>query len=156
MSIYAATAQPSVFPDEDGDCQFAPGPKGSAQHLVRLGITPGDYKMIDQYDVLHTGIDSNIDKDLVTLKKHLKVSFDFSDVHNEGYQLATLPNVNYAFFSGSELNEEKAQKFSSKCLAIGPDVVVVTRGGDPALVMDRNGYYYQAHSRQGCRYNGDG
>lgn len=142
--IYAATAQPSVFLDEDGDRQFAAGPKGSTQHLVRLRITPEDYKMIDQYDVLHTGIDSNIDQDLATLKKHLKVSFDFSDVHDESYLLATLPNVNYAFFSGSEFDDEEAQKFASKCLAIGPDVVVVTRGGNPALVMDRDGYHYQA------------
>lgn len=141
--IYAPTAQPSVFITADGDRQFAAGPKGSAQHLVKLRLTPEDVQNISEYDVLHTGIDANIDQELVTLKSSVKIGYDFSDVKDEEYLAEVLPNVNYAFFSGSEMTDEMAEEFAKSCLAQGPDIVIVTRGGQPALVMSKDAYCYQ-------------
>jgi fructoselysine 6-kinase len=141
--IYAPTAQPSVFLTAEGDRQFAAGPKGSAQHLVKLRLTSEDSQTISEYDVLHTGIHANINHELITLKSLLKISYDFSDVKDENYLAEVLPNVNYAFFSGSDMTDEMAEAFSKSCLAQGPDIVIITRGAQSALIMSKDAYCYQ-------------
>lgn len=141
--VYAPTAQPRVLLDEDGDRKFAPGPKRSSQHLFKLRLTPEDYEKIGQYNVLHTSVDSNIENDLEKLKSLVKISFDFSDCRNEEYLKRNLPHVDFAFFSGSDLDDYEVEKAAQRWFTAGPEVVVITRGSKPALVMNASEHYYQ-------------
>lgn len=141
--VYAPSAAPRVVIAEDGDRQFQAGPHDSAQHLFKLRLTEADYQEIAQYDVLHTSIYSNIEADLPTLAQHVKVAFDFSDCRDEAYLSETLPLVDLAFFSGSALSDTQAEAKAAHWLADGPSVVVITRGGKPALIQTADARVYQ-------------
>ncbi|WEV51577.1 PfkB family carbohydrate kinase [Lactobacillus sp. ESL0731] len=140
---YAPTAQPRVFITDDGNRVFAAGPKNSVQHLFALQLTPDDYKHIKQYDVVHTDIYAAMENNLSQLQEVTKVSFDFSDCRDEDYLKQVLPHVDFAFFSGSDLNDEQVQQMAKSCMTIGPSVVVITRGAKTAFVLDATESYYQ-------------
>ena len=127
----------------DGDRQFQAGPQDSSQHLFKLRLTQADRDIINTYDVLHTSIYSNIEADLNTFDPQVKISFDFSDCRDEAYLAQTLPLVDLAFFSGSTLSDEQAEALAAHWLSIGPEVVVITRGGQPALLQTATQRVYQ-------------
>lgn len=141
--VYAPTAQPRVMLTEDGDRTFAAGPKNSGLHLLSLRLTPDDFAKIDEFDVVHAGIDSGIDEYLPELHKRVKVSFDFSISRDKDYFKRTLPNVDYAFFSGSDMGDDQVVEFAKRYLTLGPEVVVITRGAKPAFLLTSQQSYYQ-------------
>ncbi|WP_407891406.1 PfkB family carbohydrate kinase [Lacticaseibacillus sp. N501-2] len=141
--VYAPTAMPKVIIAPDGDRQFQAGPQDSAQHLFKLRLTQTDRQIINSYDVLHTSIYSNIEADLTTFDSHVKIAFDFSDCRDEDYLAKTLPLVDLAFFSGSTLHDDEAESLAAHWLALGPEVVVITRGGQPALLQTATQRVYQ-------------
>ncbi|BDR60151.1 PfkB family carbohydrate kinase [Lactobacillus xylocopicola] len=140
---YAPTAQPRVLLTTAGDRTFKAGPKNSALHLLSLRLTPDDFKKIATFDVSHLSIDSGIEAYLPELHRLVKVSFDFSDLRDDDYFKRVLPNVDYAFFSGAALEDEQAVEFAKKYLTLGPEVVVITRGEQPALVLTSQTACYQ-------------
>lgn len=141
--VYAPTAMPKVIIAPDGDRQFQAGPQDSSQHLFKLRLTQADRDLINTYDVLHTSIYSNIEADLNTFDPQVKIAFDFSDCRDEAYLAQTLPLVDLAFFSGSTLSDEQAEALAAHWLSIGPEVVVITRGGQPALLQTATQRVYQ-------------
>ncbi|KJY61068.1 PfkB family carbohydrate kinase [Lactobacillus apis] len=141
--VYAPTAQPRVFLTAEGDRTFEAGPKNSGLHLLNLRLTPDDFTTIDGFDVVHAGIDSGIDEYLPELHKRVKVSFDFSISRDKDYFKNTLPNVDFAFFSGSDMSDDQAVEFAKKYLTLGPEVIVITRGEKPAFLLTSQESYYQ-------------
>lgn len=139
---YAPTAQPRVILTPEGDRTFAAGPQNSALHLLSLRLTPDDFAQISQFDVAHVGIDSGIDEYLPKLQQHVKISFDFSISRDENYFKKILPHVNYAFFSGAEMDNTQVVEFAQKYLTLGPEVIVITRGAKPAFLLTAKESFY--------------
>lgn len=140
---YAPTAQPQVILTEEGDRIFKAGPKNSVLHLFSLRLTPEDFFKIADFDVVHVGIDSGIESYLPELHQQAKISFDFSISRDEEYFKHTLPNVDFAFFSGSDFDDDQVEEFAKKYLTLGPEVVVITRGAKPAFLLTLQESYYQ-------------
>lgn len=142
--VYAPSAAPQVLIDASGDRVFASGPKGSSQHLFKLRLTPDDIQKLSGYDVMHTSVYSNLESDLEEIKKYTKVSFDFSENQEKTYLNSVLPFVNFAFFSGSGTSMDEVKSLGKFCFRYSSvEVVSVTRGGDSAVLMSRDGLYEQ-------------
>lgn len=92
---------------KDGDRVFAAGPRDSSQHLFSIKIVQEDIDVIQEYDICHTSCYSNLEYELPLLQKICRVSFDFSERRDLEYLERTCPYLDFAFFSGSDLTEER-------------------------------------------------
>ncbi len=109
-----------------------------------LDLNKEDFDFISGYDILHTSVYSNIEKYLEELSKlPVKISFDFSDYSDDEYLESVLRYVDYAFFSGSGLEEKKVDELIKKSLDMGCELVLVTKGKDGAKLVFRNKVYEQ-------------
>lgn len=141
------SGQPRVNLTSEGDRVFVGGPKNTVQHIVRLRLTPEDLSYISQFDVCHTSCYSNIEAELVNIKKHCNISFDFSDNRDIEYLKKVCPNVKFAFFSGSDLKLEEVKDLIRTCHLLGTDIVGVTLGGKGAL-FSKNGQLFEQGIKQ--------
>lgn len=97
------------------------------------------------YPLAHTSLYSGLQKSLAQIRKASGVlSFDFSDNWDEYDWRAMIPHVDIAFFSAAELDLEAARQLATEMLALGPTVVVITRGAQGALALDAKGCHEQA------------
>lgn len=140
--VYAHTAQPKVYL-KDGDRVFAGGPRESCQHLFSIKIVKEDIDMIKDFDICHTSCFSNLEYELPALAEICDVSFDFSEEYETEYLRKTCPNLTYAFFSGSDLNEEECKALLLKASKLGTKIVGVTRGIKGSVFYDGREFYYQ-------------
>jgi len=140
--VYAHTAQPRVLL-KDGDRVFAPGPRESSQHLFAIKLVTEDEELIQQYDICHTSCYSNLEYELKDLQKLCKVSFDFSEHREEEYLKRTCPYLTFAFFSGSDLNEEECEQLLKHVHNLGTCVAGITRGTKGAVFFDGKTFYHQ-------------
>lgn len=125
----------------NGERVFLYGDRG-----VSLNITLDEMDMeyINSYDLIHTSIYSGTENLLPILKNtNKKVSLDYSNHYNEEYLKRTLPYVNYAFFSGSEIPDPNIKEFQKNILSMGPELVLVTKGNKGAYLSYENKYYQQ-------------
>ncbi|GHT69047.1 fructosamine kinase FrlD [Spirochaetia bacterium] len=139
--VYAASGHPSVNLNADGDRIFVGGPKDTAQHIFRIRLTPPDLEYIGRFDLCHTSCYSGIEPELPALAKLCPVSFDFSTINTEEYISRTAPYLQFAFFSGSDLDEKSIDRIISQCHELGCGIVGITLGSRGALF-----------SRQGERF----
>lgn len=140
--VYAHTAQPRVYL-KDGDRVFAAGLRDSCQHLFAMKIVPEDMEIIKEYDICHSSCYSNLEYELPTLKDICEVSFDFSDKRDEAYLQRTCPYLTYAFFSGSDLEEDACIALMRKVHELGTKIVGVTRGHKGAVFYDGERVWHQ-------------
>lgn len=140
--VYAPSGKPRVYL-KDGDRVFGPGPRDSCQHLFAIRIVPEDVALIRQFDVCHTSCYSNIEYELPVLAEACRVSFDFSDKRDEAYLERVCPYLTYAFFSGSDLDEEGCRQLLRKAWGLGTRIAGVTRGKKGSLFWDGNRFYSQ-------------
>ncbi len=141
--VYAGSGKPGVKHTSDGDRVFVPGPKDSAQHMFRLNLTQKDYDYISTFDVCHSSIYSNVDHELENISKVCKVSFDFSDDFSMEYVEKVIKNVNFAFFSGSECDEDTIEKIINMATSYGVEVIGITLGSKGALFVHQGKRYTQ-------------
>ena len=139
-TLHAASGQPRVAL-RDGDRVFVGGPKDTAQHIVRLRLTPEDLEYIRGFAICHTSCFSSIEQELPNLAGSCRVSFDFSENREDSYLQTVCPHIACGFFSGSELADGEVEALIDRCHALGTEVVGVTLGGRGALF-----------SRAGVRY----
>lgn len=78
------------------------------ESLLRINLQEDDMAYINEFDIVHTSINSNIETELEKIA-HKAISFDFSDKNKWDEKLITkiAPYITYAFFSGSDLEEEE-------------------------------------------------
>lgn len=131
--VYAITGHPAVALDPDGDRVFVGGPKDTAQHILRIRLTPPDLDYIAGFDLCHTSCYSGIEPELPALASRIDVSFDFSTRHDAAYIDQVCPHVRFAFFSGSELTDAELEAIIERCHACGTEVVGITLGSRGAL-----------------------
>ncbi|WP_341522521.1 PfkB family carbohydrate kinase [Pseudomonas sp. G.S.17] len=99
---------------------------------------------IAAYPLAHTSLYSGLQNSLAQIRQASGVlSFDFSDNWDEYDWRALIAHVDIAFFSAADLDSEAARQLASSMLALGPKVVVVTRGAHGALALDDYGFREQ-------------
>lgn len=102
--------------------------------LLRLNLQEDDIEFIEEFDVIHTSINSNVDTELEKIS-YKEISYDFSDRRkwNKNIIAKIAPYITYAFFSGSDLNEDEIFKLIDFVQLFDVPVVGVTRGSKSAI-----------------------
>jgi len=141
--VYARSGHPGVSLDAGGDRVFVGGPKDTAQHILRVRLTPPDLDYIAAFDCCHTSCFSGIEPELQNLASRVDVSFDFSTQNDEGYLKAVCPHLRFAFFSGDSLTEAKLDSIITFCHGCGVEVVGITLGSKGAIFSRRGERFSQ-------------
>lgn len=141
--VEGISGQPRVNLTEDGDRVFVGGPKDTVQHIVKLKLIPEDYEYIKGFDVCHTSCYSSIEEELPSLSNYIKVSFDFSDIHDRAYLERVCPYITHGFFSGAHLTDDQLEKLVDELGKYNLETIGITRGSKPALFIYQGNRYYQ-------------
>lgn len=72
----------------------------TAQYQALLCLTPGDYAMMEQYDLAHTSIHSWLDAYHPAISRRVPLSLDFSGEYDRVNIAQLCPLLRFAFFSG--------------------------------------------------------
>ncbi|MGM0904798.1 MAG: PfkB family carbohydrate kinase [Bacillota bacterium] len=143
--MYGPNGKAYVALDENGDRVF----KGTnrnvrVQSKVTLQFTEEDLQYIDEFDVIHTSINSHIEHELPRLS-FKPISFDFSTKSkwNKEYLEKVCPHIQFAFFSGSGMSNEEIDSLIKHVHTLGVKIIIVTQGGDPAICSDGQNKYHQ-------------
>jgi fructoselysine 6-kinase len=140
---YAASGHPGVALSPEGDRIFIGGPKDTAQHIFRIRLIPQDLDYIRGFDLCHTSCYSGIEPELAALSSCCVVSFDFSNRTGDDYINMIAPHIRFAFFSGSDLEQDRTDRIIELCHAAGTEVVGVTLGSRGALFSRKGKRYVQ-------------
>lgn len=113
-----------------------------------LRLDANDFEFIAKHTLAHWSVlGPGLEAIGATHGRGVLTSLDYSspDRYDEALLRETLPDIDYAFFSGSEIgNVAAAEAFARAKLALGPRLVVVTRGVEGSLAVDRRGAYYES------------
>ncbi len=112
-----------------GDRNFVDGDPG----VSRFRLDAADLEYLSRFDCIHTGECSGTEDQLGELAGVSRISFDFSDRPFD-YCEPLLDKVWLACFSGSHLDSGEADALVARALEGGPEIVLVTRGSDGALL----------------------
>ncbi|WP_152658096.1 PfkB family carbohydrate kinase [Oceanobacillus sp. CFH 90083] len=137
------TGQPKVNLSPDGDRIFVGGPKNTVQHRFKIQLTLEEIEYVQQFDLCHVSCYSSMESELPKLAEVIKVAYDFSDHKTPAYIESVAPYISYAFFSAAELSEGDLEAFISSLQAFHFEVIVITRGGNPAIVISGQDRFYQ-------------
>ena len=130
---------------EDGDRIFLGSNAGGVTRENPLQLTDEDIEYIKGFSIMHTGLYSHTGHILEQLSTlGVPLSFDFSDDFQQEEIDQNIPFVDYAFFSCSHLSHEETEQFLKANRKRDGQILVATRGSDPAIAFDGEHYYYQA------------
>lgn len=135
---YGPNGEAVVTLNEEGDRIFAGTNRGlRVQSLLALQLTQDDIDYLNDYDVIHTSVNSDIEHELPKLA-HKPVSYDFSTPKrwSKEYLAKVCPYLTYAFFSGSELSVKEIDFLIDEVHHYGVKVVGVTRGAESAIFSE--------------------
>jgi len=125
----------------NGDRVFGVADNGAC---ALLHLEQADFDYIRSYDVVHTSVFSCIEKQLLELKQASRIlSFDLSQRHDQRYLTKVLPYVDVAFISLSDTDPDEQEALVKKMHAMGPRLVVATRGKHGSWVYDGENLYHQ-------------
>lgn len=131
--------------DKEGDRIFeGSNTKTRITSGLALRFTPEDIQYINQFDIIHTSIDSHIESQLHLLA-HKQISFDFSTKKkwNEEILKQVCPYLTFAFFSGSGMEEKEVNQLIDKVAKLEVPIIIVTRGEQSTVAYQNNQFYYQ-------------
>lgn len=98
-----------------------------------------DLDLFGRADALHTGRSSHIDAWIPLLAGLTRISYDFATIRDAGVIGAIAPHCFLAGFSGGGLTRDECADLARRTLDAGASWVVVTRGGDGALLAGPDG-----------------
>lgn len=141
-------------------CRTLPGTSGWAcvdsvdGERVFLGSDPGvcrqlrldadDLAYIAHFPLAHSSLYSGLENQLTQIRQATGcLSFDFSDNWAEFDWTALIRHVDIAFFSAADLPRSQACELANSMRAMGPAIVVITRGAQGALAVDADGVHEQ-------------
>ena len=126
--MHGISARNYIELDEAGDRHFV-GNNGreTAQYQALLCLTPGDYAMMEQYDLAHTSIHSWLDAYHPAISRRVPF-LDFSGEYDRVNIAQLCPLLRFAFFSGGAASEEEVRALARTALDAGARTVVVTMG----------------------------
>ncbi len=125
----------------DGDRTFIGSEKGASSKLV---LSREDFDYIGGFDVVHTSIYSNLEGQLRELRASSRIlAFDFSNECDEAYLRDVASSVDYAFFSGSKMEDPDIEALFSLTESLGVTLCLVTRGSRGAVLRFEGQTYRQ-------------
>lgn len=145
---------------DSSHCRTLPGANGWAcvdsigGERVFLGSDPGvcrqlrlqanDLAYIAKFPLAHSSLYSGLENQLAQIR-HASggLSFDFSDNWAEFDWPALIKHVDIAFFSAADLSSREAYELADSMRALGPSIVVITRGAQGALAVDAQDVHEQ-------------
>lgn len=139
------TEKPTAFSTVelvDGDRVFGPADNGACDLIY---LEDEDFRYIHAFDVVHTSVFSHLEDQLPLLKKASKyLSFDLSQRRDLDYLKRVLPHTDIVFISLSEIPLSEQENLLRMMQAMGPKLVVATRGKQGSWVFDGNKFFHQA------------
>mgnify|MGYP006138426439 CR=1 FL=1 len=103
-----------------------------------------DLAYIGTFGLAHSSLYSGLQDQLAQVRQASGcLSFDFSDNWVEFDWQALIQHVDIAFFSAAECSSKQAVELANSLRAMGPAVVVITRGAQGAIAVDARGTYEQ-------------
>lgn len=105
--------------------------------MADFKLSAEDIAFLCSHDLIVSGIWGKIDPDLPELKKRgVPLAFDFADKLDHNITRRALPYVDYAFFSWEGEDMQELMAFMKRTQALGPGIVVVTRGAKGSIAYD--------------------
>jgi fructoselysine 6-kinase len=96
-----------------------------------------DLAFIEGHDVAHASVYSFLEPQLWALSEAARIlSFDYSQGWGEDYLKVTLPLVDVAFMSAPGMTLYEVERLMRRVHGLGPELVVITRGGMGASAYD--------------------
>lgn len=130
---------------ENGDRVFLGSNKGGIAKEKPWDFTKEDLNYIREFSVIHTSLNSYIEKDLAILRQcEVPISFDFSVRWNDEYLKEVCPYVDIAFLSCSHLTEEERRREMIKAQKLGSKIVVGTVGEAGSYALYKDSWLYQS------------
>jgi Sugar kinases, ribokinase family len=128
----------------EGDRKFLGSNKGGVRKTIKYILDRFDLEYIKTFDMVHSGNYSYTETELGKIKKiGVPVSFDFShDTPNEYFALVA-PNVDYAFMSCSNLDDEAIRNLLKMVTGYGCKIAVATMGSRGCIAFNGEHYFYQ-------------
>ena len=110
--------------------------------MADFKLTDGDLDFICQHDLAVTGLWGHAENDLAEIQhRGIPVAFDGAERPFDPAGLIALPHTDIAFFSDDESDEETLKETILKIAAMGPKIVVATRGGKGSLAYAEGKFY---------------
>lgn len=110
--------------------------------MASFALTEADLAFLKEHDYVHSNFSGRVSGSLPALKAHgVCTVFDFSTRANREAE-ATLPHVDYAFFS-YERDDEFIRDYMAWAQRLGPRTVVATLGENGSLAYDGTAFYKQ-------------
>lgn len=108
-----------------------------------LVITEDLLNYIKKFDLVHSSCYSYIEEELIKIKNAgIPVLYDFSDEWTDDKLQSICKNINIAFFSGKDLDEECLKDYLAKCVdSYGCYLAITTIGGRGAIVYNGRKFY---------------
>ena len=129
----------------EGDRVFKGSNRGGVIQQHPIYLDEDDKKYVAEFDLVHTTNNGFTDGLLPALHElPCLVSYDFSYRWNEEDRVDRVcPNVDFAFLSCSDLDDEATEALCRRLNGKGCGVVVATRGSKGATVFDGTKFYRQ-------------
>ena len=101
-----------------------------------------DFSFLQQFDMAVTGLWGRVEEQLSEVKKlGIPVVFDGAERPFDPAGLIALPCSDIAFFSDDSLGEEELREKIRSVAALGPRIVIATRGEKGSLAFDSETWY---------------
>ncbi|MTW85821.1 fructoselysine kinase [Virgibacillus dakarensis] len=120
---------------ENGDRTFVgTNQRTRIESLLRLNLQEDDIRYINDFDIVHTSINSDLKDELYKIS-HKAISYDFSIPNKWDYNLIReiAPFLTYSFFSGSDFTDYEIRDLFEFVHGFGVKVVGITRGEKTAI-----------------------
>lgn len=101
-----------------------------------------DLALVASADAVHTGRSSHVEDHLPELASRTRLSFDFAVVRDRKKIERLAPHCFLASFSGGDLSRPKAEALARSTKDAGANWVLVTRGGEGALLAGTAGVFH--------------
>jgi|GEM_PF-38734 len=124
-----------VIANEEGERVFV----GANLGVSIIAPEAADLARMAQMDAVHTGRSSHIDAWLPRIARLTRISYDFGPAQDDDRIAAVVPFCYLASFSGGDLTQAAAHALAGRALASGAEWVLVTRGGQGALLAHASG-----------------
>ncbi len=129
---------------EQGDRVFLGSNKGGIAKERAWDFTDEDLQFIKEFSVIHTSLNSYIERELKILKTcGVPISFDFSVRWNDEYLEQVCPDVDISFLSCSNLTESERKREMLKAQKYGSEIVVGTVGENGSYALYKDNWLYQ-------------
>lgn len=110
--------------------------------MADFKLTDDDLDFIYGHDLVVTGLWGHAENDLAEIQRRgIPVAFDGAERPFDPAGLIALPYTDIAFFSDDASNEEELKETILKIAAMGPKIVVATRGSKGSLAYTEGKFY---------------